>query len=369
MTTLQLQNITKKYENGYEAVRGVDIDVRPGEFMVLVGPSGCGKSTILRMIAGLEQASSGDILFDNQRMNDVEPRKRDVGMVFQNYALYPHLTVAENIAFPLQTRKNEKQSKENIAARVREVANMLSIEHLLERLPKQLSGGQRQRVAVGRAIARTPKVFLFDEPLSNLDAALRVEMRSELTTLQRKVGTTAVYVTHDHAEAMTMGDRIVVLNNGKVEQIGTPEELYSNPVNEFVAKFLGTPSINIFRGKVWQGEGGLHFVEDAPDSSNPLRIHLPDFVFTTTLPQSGSAVTLALRPEHIVPATETKEQFHAHTETVEFMGHETLLYFRTGNSLKIARASNQKQYGRGERVGYTMNTLHALIFDDAGRRM
>ncbi|MFM7775392.1 MAG: ABC transporter ATP-binding protein, partial [Candidatus Kapaibacterium sp.] len=244
---LELRSIAKRYDAHAEAVRDVSLSVGPGEFLVLVGPSGCGKSTVLRMIAGLETITAGDLLFDGVRMNDVPARDRDIGMVFQNYALYPHLSVFENIAFPLRVRK---ESDTLVRARVGEVAEMLSLGALLDRLPKQLSGGQRQRVAVGRATARKPRLFLFDEPLSNLDAQLRIAMRSELTLLQRTVGTTTVYVTHDHTEAMTMGDRIAVLRDGALMQTGTPQGLYTDPDNAFVAGFLGTPSMNMLRGRI-----------------------------------------------------------------------------------------------------------------------
>ncbi|NQW31015.1 MAG: ABC transporter ATP-binding protein [Ignavibacteria bacterium] len=243
MTQIEFKNVSKSYEE-VQPLADVTFTIQPGEFFVLVGPSGSGKSTLLRMIAGLEQITTGSLLFDSQVMNDVSPRDRDVGMVFQNYALYPHLTVAENLAFPLRIRKE----KDNVVkSRVDEVAVMLGLQELLARKPKQLSGGQRQRVAVGRAIIRKPRVFLFDEPLSNLDAQLRVHMRTELRLLQRQLGITTVYVTHDQVEAMTMADRMAVLNNGKLQQVGTPAEVYNNPATKFVATFTGSPSMNIFR--------------------------------------------------------------------------------------------------------------------------
>lgn len=241
MTRITFDKVSKSYEN-VQPLRDVTLSIEPGEFFVLVGPSGCGKSTLLRMIAGLESVTSGTLAFDDKPMNDVEPRLRDVGMVFQNYALYPHLTVAENLAFPLKIRK---ESNESIRLSVDHVAHMLGLADLLERRPKQLSGGQRQRVAVGRAIIRRPRVFLFDEPLSNLDAQLRTHMRTELRTLQRELGVTTVYVTHDQVEAMTMSDRMAILNNGMIQQVGTPAEIYDRPANTFVASFTGSPPMNL----------------------------------------------------------------------------------------------------------------------------
>ncbi|MFM8771688.1 MAG: ABC transporter ATP-binding protein [Candidatus Kapaibacterium sp.] len=241
MTRITFDKVRKTYDN-VQPLRDVSLSIEPGEFFVLVGPSGCGKSTLLRMIAGLESVTSGTLAFDDKPMNDVEPRLRDVGMVFQNYALYPHLTVAENLAFPLKIRK---ESEESIRSSVDHVAHMLGLADLLERRPRQLSGGQRQRVAVGRAIIRRPRVFLFDEPLSNLDAQLRTHMRTELRTLQRELGVTTVYVTHDQVEAMTMSDRMAILNNGIIQQIGTPAEIYDRPANTFVASFTGSPPRNL----------------------------------------------------------------------------------------------------------------------------
>lgn len=246
MTRITFDNVSKSYDN-VQPLREISFSIEPGEFFVLVGPSGCGKSTLLRMIAGLESVTSGSLLFDGQRMNDVEPRQRDVGMVFQNYALYPHLTVAENLAFPLEIRK---ESRSVISAAVEQVAHTLGLTDLLARRPKQLSGGQRQRVAVGRAIIRRPRVFLFDEPLSNLDAQLRTHMRTELRSLQRELGVTTVYVTHDQVEAMTMSDRMAILNGGAIQQVGTPAEIYDRPANTFVASFTGSPPMNLIP---WDG--------------------------------------------------------------------------------------------------------------------
>jgi ABC-type sugar transport system ATPase subunit len=247
MPHLELRNVEKKYSSETEAVRGITLAAEKGEFVVLVGPSGCGKSTILRMVAGLEYATGGDILISGKRVNDLPPKDRDIAMVFQNYALYPHLSVRENIGFPLLIRK---ETIATIESEVQKAADMLSIKHLLDRKPKELSGGERQRVALGRAIVRKPQVFLFDEPLSNLDAALRAEMRAELKELQQRLATTMLYVTHDQTEAMTMGDRIAVLNKGKLEQFDTPENIYRRPQTTFVGRFLGSPSMNLLNGSV-----------------------------------------------------------------------------------------------------------------------
>ena len=246
MAEVILKNVTKIYEGGNIAAKNINIEVKDKEFVVLVGPSGCGKSTTLRMIAGLEEISSGDLFIDNKRVNDVSPKDRDIAMVFQNYALYPHMTVYDNMAFGLKLRKF---NVEEIRNRVNEAAKILDLEAYLERKPKALSGGQRQRVAVGRAIVRKPKVFLFDEPLSNLDAKLRVQMRTEISKLHQRLGATMIYVTHDQSEAMTMGDKIVIMKDGIVNQIDTPLNLYNNPKNKFVAGFIGSPSMNFVKGQ------------------------------------------------------------------------------------------------------------------------
>ena len=259
MAQLQLKKIEKTYPNGFKAVHGVDLQIRDGEFMVFVGPSGCAKSTILRMIAGLESISGGELLIGNQVVNSLPPKQRGIAMVFQNYALYPHMKVYDNLAFGLKLAGTPKAE---IDARVREAAKLLEMDHLLDRFPKQLSGGQAQRVAVGRAIVKRPEVFLFDEPLSNLDAKLRVKMRGEIKRLHQRLGKTMVYVTHDQIEAMTMADRIVVMHDGIIEQIGTPLELYDRPGNLFVAQFIGSPAMNVFSG-VLQAEGGLSLAEIA----------------------------------------------------------------------------------------------------------
>jgi len=283
MPHLELRSVEKRYANENDAVRGISFSAEQGEFIVLVGPSGCGKSTTLRMIAGLEEATGGDILIAGKRVNDLPPKDRDIAMVFQNYALYPHLTVFENIAFPLSIRK---EKKDIIDREVKKAAELLSITHLLSRKPKELSGGERQRVAVGRAIVRKPQIFLFDEPLSNLDAALRTEMRAELKSLQRQLGTTMVYVTHDQTEAMTMGDKIVVLNKGQIEQFGSPQEIYSRPNSTFVARFLGSPAMNLIRGELSESNGEKIF------TSGLFRLPLPLMTIN-----GKKDVLLGIRPE------------------------------------------------------------------------
>lgn len=360
MTRILLQDIGKRYDNGYEAVKNLSLTLDSGSFTVLLGPSGCGKTTTLRMIAGLEGISNGDLFFDAERMNETAPKQRDIGMVFQNYALYPHLTVFENIAFPLRLRR---EATSQVEARVREVAAMTGLTELLERKPKQLSGGQRQRVALGRAIVRKPRVFLFDEPLSNLDAQLRTQMRVEISRLQRLVGSTAVYVTHDQTEAMTMADTIVVMNKGELQQVGTPEEIYLRPQNRFVAGFLGSPTMNFFEGGIVQASNGAVFEE-----RNGVRIPLPKaFTFGTTL---------GIRPEHIAfePYLEhSTVSFRGTVERVEFLGFERLVYFRTSSDapLKILRLHSLE--GKSLSIG-SEHTLFirpdALsIFDNAGQRL
>ena len=282
MPHLELRSVEKRYGNSSDAVKGISFSAEEGEFIVLVGPSGCGKSTTLRMIAGLEDATAGDIFIAGKRVNDLPPKDRDVAMVFQNYALYPHLTVFENIGFPLSIRK---ENKTKINSEVRKAAELLSITHLLDRKPKELSGGERQRVAVGRAIVRNPQVFLFDEPLSNLDAALRTEMRAELKSLQRRLKTTMIYVTHDQTEAMTMGDKIVVLNNGLIEQFGTPQEIYLKPNSTFVARFLGSPAINLIAGELSGNDGEAIF------TASDFVLNLPYLI------KEKKNVLLGIRPE------------------------------------------------------------------------
>jgi multiple sugar transport system ATP-binding protein len=343
MTTITLENISKRYDNGFEAVKNLSLRLESGTFTVLLGPSGCGKTTTLRMIAGLEAISNGNLFFDEERMNDTPPKDRDIGMVFQNYALYPHLTVFENIAFPLRLRREAKASLEE---RVRTAADAVELTALLDRKPKQLSGGQRQRVALARAIVRKPRVFLFDEPLSNLDAQLRMQMRSEITRIQRMVGATSVYVTHDQSEAMTMADTIVVLNGGELQQAGTPHEIYTNPKNRFVAGFVGSPAINFFEGEIRDGaDGQVTFHEHGSSVPFPL----PKQALIHSSSNTPRKATLAIRPEHLA-FTALSQEASAYAlsgiiRRVEFLGHERLVYVETSPEAphKIVRSTDTAQ--------------------------
>ena len=319
MADIQLREVTKRYPDGTEAVKQVSLEIGDGEFMILVGPSGCGKSTALRMIAGLEEISDGDLLIGGERVNDLAPRDRDIAMVFQNYALYPHMTVRENMGFAL---KLAKEDQNEIKRRVDEAAKILDLEAHLERKPANLSGGQRQRVAMGRAIVRSPKVFLMDEPLSNLDAKLRVQMRTEVSRIQQRVGTTTVYVTHDQTEAMTLGDRVAVMRGGVIQQVDTPKNLYENPTNLFVAGFIGSPSMNFLPARLEGDTIKLPF-GDAP---------LPDEL-KSRLKGDGKVreVIAGVRPEHfedaIVEPDKPGLKFSATVSVVESMGSELYAYF------------------------------------------
>ncbi|PZW41018.1 carbohydrate ABC transporter ATP-binding protein (CUT1 family) [Humitalea rosea] len=326
MAEVSLRKIVKAYEGNVQAVKGIDLEIADHEFVVLVGPSGCGKSTTLRMIAGLEEITSGDIAIGGKVVNDIPPRDRDIAMVFQNYALYPHMTVAENMAFGLMLRKFPK---DEILRRVTNAAKILDITELLGRKPKALSGGQRQRVAMGRAIVRDPKVFLFDEPLSNLDAKLRVQMRTEIKKVHQKVRTTTVYVTHDQVEAMTLADRVVVMNGGIIEQVGPPQELYHHPATRFVAGFIGSPAMNFFPAHLINGSGALRV--RLPDGTE---LAVPAERSARYAAYAGRDVTFGLRPEHLTEAKnlarENVETLTCTPEVIEPMGMETLIHFRVG---------------------------------------
>ncbi|WP_091137303.1 ABC transporter ATP-binding protein [Microvirga guangxiensis] len=311
MTDISVQRLRKAYGD-IEVIHGIDLTIERGEFVALVGPSGCGKSTLLRMIAGLEIISGGDLLIDGIRMNDVPPKDRDIAMVFQSYALYPHMTVAENMAFSLRLRKVPKSEQET---KVKETARILGLDHLLARYPKELSGGQRQRVAMGRAIVRDPKVFLFDEPLSNLDAKLRVHTRGEIKALHQRLDTTTVYVTHDQIEAMTMADRIVVMNGGRIEQVGTPLELYDQPANVFVAGFLGSPAMNFVPGK-YEQSSGLFRIQNGP----AINLGIKRWNF------DGDSI-LGIRPEEF----RLNGELSVTLELVEPTGADTHIVFRWGD--------------------------------------
>ena len=329
MADIVLDNVSKQYPDGSTAVHGVDIEIADGEFVILVGPSGCGKSTTLNMIAGLEDISGGELRIGGERVNERAPKDRDIAMVFQSYALYPHMSVRENIAFPLTLAK---MPKDQVAAKVDEAARILDLGQYLDRKPANLSGGQRQRVAMGRAIVRSPKAFLMDEPLSNLDAKLRVQMRTEISQLQQRLGTTTVYVTHDQTEAMTLGDRVVVLRGGYVQQIGTPQELYNNPTNVFVAGFIGSPAMNFLSGRL-----GSDGIETAIGT-----ISLEDHRAVVSRAGdvgSGGDVLIGIRPEHLEDASlvdsTTRGQgatFTANIDVLESMGSDIYAYFSVGSS-------------------------------------
>lgn len=333
MAKVVLENVFKIYPGDVTAVRDVNLEIHDQEFMVLVGPSGCGKSTTLRMIAGLEEITQGTISIDGKEVNDVPPKNRDIAMVFQNYALYPHMSVYKNMAFGLKLRRYPKAE---IDQRVREASEILGIEELLERKPKELSGGQRQRVAVGRAIVRKPKAFLFDEPLSNLDAKMRVQMRTEISKLHTRLNSTMIYVTHDQVEAMTMGDRITVMKDGIIHQVAPPLELYNSPANQFVAGFIGSPPMNFFEGTLQGGPDGLMFNEGSfslqvdADQTGKLKDHV------------DQEIVFGIRPEDLkdaihVPEASPHHQFNAKVEVVEPMGSEVYLYLSTGNTTFTAR--------------------------------
>ena len=320
------------------------------EFLVLVGPSGCGKSTLLRMIAGLEKIDEGEIFINDQKINELHPSKRQTAMVFQSYALYPHMNVYENMSFGL---KIEKRPKEEINTKVMQAAKILKIEELLERKPKQLSGGQRQRVAIGRAITRNPKIFLFDEPLSNLDAALRAEMRVEISKLHNQIKTNMIYVTHDQVEAMTLADRIVILNQGNIEQVGTPEEIYNDPANIFVAQFIGTPKMNILEVK-----------EENVVSENTIKLLGNDIQFND-LKIKKSKHFVGIRPEHLKANQNTKFTFNPEIELIENLGNEKIVYMKKDEHQLSAKIPSNVEIGSS--IGFDLNDI--FIFDENGKRV
>lgn len=362
MAEVKLVNVSKIYDGGNVAAKDINIEIHDREFVVLVGPSGCGKSTTLRMIAGLEEISSGELFIDNKLVNDVSPKDRDIAMVFQNYALYPHMSVFENMAFGLKLRKFDK---EEIKKRVNDAAKILGLEEYLDRKPKALSGGQRQRVAVGRAIVRKPKVFLFDEPLSNLDAKLRVQMRTEISKLHQKLEATMVYVTHDQTEAMTMGDRIVIMKDGIIHQIDTPLNLYNYPANKFVAGFIGSPSMNFVPGSI-QLDNGLKFVSE----TKSLSALLQDSYHEKLKNHFNKKVWLGIRPEDIHDAETSKAEDSYHkteviVEVVEPMGNEIFIYFPIDDIQFTARISAREKPEPGLKRNVFIDTskLHFFDFD------
>lgn len=338
MAEVKLVNVSKIYEGGNKAVHNVNFEIKDKEFVVLVGPSGCGKTTTLRMIAGLEEISEGDLYIDGARVNDISPKDRDIAMVFQNYALYPHMTVFENMAFGLKLRKFDKKE---IEERVKHAASILGISDYLNRKPKALSGGQRQRVAVGRAIVRKPKVFLFDEPLSNLDAKLRVQMRTEISKLHRNLNATMIYVTHDQVEAMTMGDRIVIMKDGFIQQIDSPLNLYNNPVNKFVAGFIGSPAMNFIEGKLTKEEK-IWFM----DKTDNIKLEISEIFYEKIIPYLDKNIYLGIRPEDITLADDG--QFVFESEVVEPMGNEVFLYFNVSGVQFVSRTNTQRDKSGGK---------------------
>lgn len=362
MANLSLKNINKIYDNGFHAVKDFNMEIEDKEFIIFVGPSGCGKSTTLRMIAGLEDISSGELKIDGKVVNDVLPKDRDIAMVFQNYALYPHMTVYDNMAFSL---KINKVPKDEIDKKVKEAAKILDIENLLKRKPKQLSGGQRQRVAMGRAIVRNPKVFLMDEPLSNLDAKLRVQMRIEISKLYQKLGTTMIYVTHDQTEAMTLGTRIVVMKDGVVQQIDTPQNLYDHPKNLFVASFIGSPQINLIDVKAVK-EGEEVFVEN-----DYLKLKLPKEKADILIDKDyiGKKVVFGIRPESIYDEEDFLEKasdgsiINAKIRVFELMGAEVYLYFDLGEDQITARVNPSTKAKVGQEVKFAFDMDKTYLFD------
>ena len=361
MASLSLKNVCKVYPNGFEAVKDFNLDVADKEFIIFVGPSGCGKSTTLRMIAGLEEISSGDLIIDGKVMNDVEPKDRDIAMVFQNYALYPHMTVFDNMAFGLKLRK---VPKDEIKAKVEEAARILDLEKLLDRKPKALSGGQRQRVAMGRAIVRNPKVFLMDEPLSNLDAKLRVQMRSEIASLHNRLGATIIYVTHDQTEAMTLGTRIVVLKDGVIMQVDSPQKLYNEPNNLFVAGFIGSPQMN-FIDAVCKVEGErvtLNFEKTSVVLPPAKAKRLIDGGY------NGKTVVMGIRPEDI---GDSQIEIEAHKDAVfetdvtgyELLGSEVLLYFNVAGTAMTAKVDSRTTARMGDHITLAIDPEKIHCFD------
>ena len=354
MAGVKLQAVTKSWDGGKtQVIKPLTLEIGDGEFIVMVGPSGCGKSTLLRMVAGLERVSGGDIWIDNQRVTELEPKDRGIAMVFQNYALYPHMSVEENMAWGLKIRG---LGKAQIAEKVKEAARILELEPLLKRRPRELSGGQRQRVAMGRAIVRDPAVFLFDEPLSNLDAKLRVQMRLELQQLHRRLNTTSLYVTHDQVEAMTLAQRVMVMNGGIAEQIGTPVEVYEKPASRFVASFIGSPAMNLLDGQV---------------SADGRRFELPGGV---ALPvpgnHAGCRMTLGIRPEHIALSSQAEGGIPLVVDTLEMLGADNLAHGRWGEQKLVVRLAHQQRPQAGSTLWLHLPDNHLHLFDgETGQRV
>ncbi len=360
MAELSLKNVVKRY-GALEVIHGANLEVKDGEFVVFVGPSGCGKSTLLRMIAGLEDISGGDIVIGGKTVSDADPADRGIAMVFQSYALYPHMTVAENLSFGLRMNGNPKADTEK---RVNRAAEILQINELMDRRPKQLSGGQRQRVAIGRAIVREPQAFLFDEPLSNLDAELRVQMRVEISRLHKQLGTTMIYVTHDQTEAMTLADKIVVLRAGNIEQVGAPLDLYDDPANRFVAGFVGSPKMNFLDATVIGG--GADSVTLALDSDPAVRLTLP----IKERVNEGARVSLGIRPEHFADAGGGDADLTVHVDVAEHLGNTSYVYARTeGGEQLIIERPESRDVGNRDRLTVGLSARRAFLFDSKGERL
>ncbi|MFK3691211.1 ABC transporter ATP-binding protein [Agrobacterium tumefaciens] len=360
MAELSLKNVVKRY-GALEVIHGANLEVKDGEFVVFVGPSGCGKSTLLRMIAGLEDISGGDIVIGGKTVSDADPADRGIAMVFQSYALYPHMTVAENLSFGLRMNGNPKADTQN---RVNRAAEILQINELMDRRPKQLSGGQRQRVAIGRAIVREPQVFLFDEPLSNLDAELRVQMRVEISRLHKQLGTTMIYVTHDQTEAMTLADKIVVLRAGNIEQVGAPLDLYDDPANRFVAGFVGSPKMNFLDSTVVGS--GADSVTLALDSDPAVRLTLP----IKERVNEGAKVALGIRPEHFADAGGGDADLTVHVDVAEHLGNTSYVYARTeGGEQLIIERPESRDVGNRDRLTVGLFARRAFLFDSKGERL
>ncbi|MGV1985763.1 ABC transporter ATP-binding protein [Agrobacterium sp. 22-221-1] len=360
MAELSLNNVVKRY-GALEVIHGANLEVKDGEFVVFVGPSGCGKSTLLRMIAGLEDISGGDIVIGGKTVSDADPADRGIAMVFQSYALYPHMTVAENLSFGLRMNGNPKADTQK---RVNRAAEILQINELMQRRPKQLSGGQRQRVAIGRAIVREPQVFLFDEPLSNLDAELRVQMRVEISRLHKQLGTTMIYVTHDQTEAMTLADKIVVLRAGNIEQVGAPLDLYDDPANRFVAGFVGSPKMNFLEATIVgsSAEG----VKLSLDSDPAVRLSLP----VTAGLNEGARVSLGIRPEHFADAGGGDADLTVHIDVAEHLGNTSYVYARTeGGEQLIIERPESRDVGNRDRLTVGLSARRAFLFDSKGDRL
>jgi multiple sugar transport system ATP-binding protein len=358
MAAIRIRQLTKSYSNGYQAVKAIDLEIRDHEFMVLVGPSGCGKTTTLRMIAGLEEISSGEISIGERVVNEIAPKDRDIAMVFQSYALYPHMTVFENLAFALRLRREPAAA---IQTKIALAAELLSLGNQLTKLPKQLSGGQRQRVALGRAIVRQPQAFLFDEPLSNLDAKLRGEMRQELRALADRLQTTAVYVTHDQIEAMTLGDRITVMSVGEIQQVGTPQEIYDHPANRFVAGFIGTPPMNFLDGTLASHEDGWRFTLEDGQSLSLRPTH------ATRLGEAQAKCVIGIRPEHlslVAPRDADHAQLSLRVSASEYMGDHTYIHLQGGSATGAItmRVPAGARVGRGDLIQVVIDLRAIHVF-------